>query len=223
MKLITELHDQDVQYLYEGEAEKKALYIVGRCLVAEEQNRNGRIYPKHVLENEVKRYTTESIAKNKAYGELGHPSGPTINLDRVSHMIKDIRQEGNYFVGKAKILESTPMGKIAKALINEGANLGVSSRGLGSIVKNKAGVMEVQSDFRLASGFDIVSDPSGPGCFVQGVMEGAEWTYDATRDTYAEKTYEQFRDTVRKTPAKDLNYYAIFENFLDSLVKNPKQ
>lgn len=176
MKLITEL-TEEVKYLVEEKEGKKHFYIEGIWMQGDLGNRNGRRYPVEVLEKEVKRYNEQYIAKNRAYGELGHPSGPSINLDRVSHMIKSLHREGNNFVGKAKIMD-TPMGNIVKNLISEGAQLGVSSRGMGSIKEGKDGLMEVQDDFYLATAGDIVADPSAPDAFVQGIMEGVEWIWD---------------------------------------------
>lgn len=176
MRLITEL-TEEVKYLVEEKEGKKHFYIEGIWMQGDIGNRNGRRYPVSVLEKEVNRYNEQYIAKNRAYGELGHPSGPSINLDRVSHMIKSLHREGNNFVGKAKIMD-TPMGNIVKNLISEGAQLGVSSRGMGSIKESKDGIMEVQSDFYLATAGDIVADPSAPDAFVQGIMEGVEWIWD---------------------------------------------
>lgn len=175
MKLIKE-HTEVVNYLIEEDKEtgKKNYNIEGVFLQAEIKNRNGRSYPKEILDKEVKRYMKENVKKNRAYGELGHPDSPTINLDRVSHMIKDLKLEGNDFVGKAKIMD-TPYGKIVKSLIDEGASLGVSSRGMGSLKTTKDGTSEVQKDFMLATAADIVADPSAPDAFVRGVMEGKEW------------------------------------------------
>jgi hypothetical protein len=143
---------------------------------AEQKNRNNRSYPKHIMEREVNRYVDEHIKQNRAYGELGHPSGPTINLERVSHMIKELREDGNNYIGRAKIMD-TPYGNIVKNLMDEGARLGVSTRGMGSL-KERNGCMEVQDDFHLATAADIVADPSAPDAFVHGVMEGKEWVWD---------------------------------------------
>ena len=172
MKLIKEINET-VNYLSESKDGKKELFIEGPFLVAERKNRNGRLYEYNTMKKEVHRYTEEYINKNRAFGELGHPDSPTINLDRVSHMIVGLREDGNQWIGKAKILE-TPMGNIARQLIEGGAQLGVSSRGMGSL-KNVNGVNVVQPDFYLATAADIVADPSAPGAFVQGIMEGKEW------------------------------------------------
>lgn len=175
MLLITELVE-DVKYITEGEGEKKNLFIEGVFLQAGIKNRNGRLYNPDIMEREVTRYMKEAVGSRRAYGELGHPAGPQINLDRVSHLIVGLQREGNNWIGKAKITD-TPMGNIARGLINDGAALGVSSRGLGSL-KPVNGVMEVQQDFRLATAADIVADPSAPDAFVNGIMEGVEWVWN---------------------------------------------
>jgi hypothetical protein len=174
MKLIRE-EIESVRVLTEEKNGKKSFYIEGTFLQGDIKNRNGRIYESRILAKEVDRYNTEYIAKNRAMGELGHPDGPTVNLDRVSHKITSLCQEGSNFTGKAKILE-TPMGRIAGALLNDGVTLGVSSRGMGSLVK-KNGINYVGEDFMLATAADIVADPSAPDAFVQGIMEGKEWIY----------------------------------------------
>lgn len=178
MKLITETIEE-LQVITEAAAEgnKKDLYIVGPFLQAGVVNRNGRVYPPEIMEREVARYIKEAVATNRALGELGHPQGPTINLDRVSHMIKELKRDGNNYIGKAKILE-TPMGTIARNLIESGVKLGVSSRGMGSLKANSKGVNEVQGDFHLATAADIVADPSAPDAFVNGIMEGVEWVWE---------------------------------------------
>jgi hypothetical protein len=173
MKLIKE-HTEEVKYLVEEKLGKgKEYFIEGVFLQSNLKNRNGRVYPTEILDKEVKRYNEEYVTKNRAFGELGHPDSPTINLDRVSHMIKSLRREGDNFIGKAKIMD-TPYGKIVKSLIDEGATLGVSSRGMGSLAQ-KGGVSMVQNDFTLATAADIVADPSAPNAFVEGVMESKEW------------------------------------------------
>ena len=174
MQLITEVFE-DLQFITEEKG--KNLFIEGVFLQANKKNRNGRVYPTEVLQREVKRYTENYVDKNRAYGELGHPAGPTINLERVSHMIKELKQDGDNFIGKAKIMTETPMGAIAKNLIGEGATLGVSSRGMGS-VKKSSGTDVVQNDFYLATAADIVADPSAPDAFVNGIMEGKEWVWE---------------------------------------------
>ena len=176
MRLITELNEE-VKYLVEEKEGKKSYFIEGIIMQGDIVNRNGRMYPSNVLEKEVNRYNEQYVAKGRAYGELGHPAGPTLNLERASHMFKNLRREGNDFVGRAKIMD-TPMGYIVKSLISEGASLGISSRGMGSIKENKRGIMEVQDDFHLATAGDIVADPSAPDAFVRGIMEGVEWVWD---------------------------------------------
>lgn len=175
MKLITE-QIEDVQVITEGTGADKKLYIEGVFLQSELKNRNGRVYPFQVLEREVGRYNEEYVKTKRALGELGHPDGPTVNLDRVSHRITELRAEGNNFMGKAQILD-TPMGKIAKSLLGEGVQLGVSSRGMGSIDKRED-TSYVMDDFMLATAADIVADPSAPDAFVNGIMEGKEWVWD---------------------------------------------
>ena len=173
MKLIKE-HTEEVKYLVEEKLGKgKEYFIEGIFLQSNLKNRNGRVYPTEILDKEIKRYNEEYVTKNRAFGELGHPDSPTINLDRVSHMIKELRRDGDNFIGKAKIMD-TPYGKIVKNLIDEGATLGVSSRGMGSL-SQKGGVSMVQDDFTLATAADIVADPSAPNAFVEGVMESKEW------------------------------------------------
>ena len=212
MKLITEM-TEDVQLLSELDEKtgEKNYFIEGIFMQSEQKNRNGRIYPSSVLMSEVKRYNKEYVEKNRAMGELNHPQGPTVNLDRVSHIIKELHAEGNDIIGRAKVMD-TPMGKIAKNLIDEGAKLGVSSRGMGSL-KEKDGVNEVQKDFMLAA-VDIVADPSAPGAFVNGIMEGAEWIWD--NGILREKTVEDYKNLIGKTSRKDLEETALkmFENFL---------
>jgi hypothetical protein len=175
MKLITE-NIEDIKILSEDKNGKKNLYIEGVFLQSETKNRNGRIYPFNILNKEVERYNEEYVKAGRALGELGHPDGPSVNLDRVSHKIVELRAEGTNFYGKARILD-TPMGKIAKSLIDEGVKLGVSSRGMGSL-EEKNGAKYVRDDFMLATAADIVADPSAPDAFVQGIMEGKEWVWD---------------------------------------------
>jgi hypothetical protein len=214
MKLIKEL-TESVSYLTEEADGKKTLFIEGPFLVSEKENKNGRRYRKETLMKEVARYTTEYINKNRAFGELGHPDTPSINLDRVSHLITSLRQEGNNWIGKAKILE-TPMGNIAAKLIEGGAQLGVSSRGMGSL-KEINGVNIVQDDFYLATAADIVADPSAPGAFVQGIMEGKEWML--SNGIWTEMHYEEARREIRQASSKDIEKVSlqIFENFLKKL------
>ena len=176
MKLIAE-QIQDVEYITEDkDGGGKEMKIRGIFMQADQKNRNGRVYPMGVLQKEVNRYNKEFVAEGRAFGELGHPEGPTVNLDRVSHMITKLEADGKNFVGEAKLL-STPMGEIAKALIKDGGKLGVSSRGMGSL-ESKAGANYVKDDFYLATAADIVADPSAPQAFVEGFMEGKEWVWD---------------------------------------------
>mgnify|MGYP003136105887 CR=1 FL=1 len=212
MKLITEM-TEDIKLLAEVNEKtgEKDYYIEGVFMQAAQKNRNGRVYPTEVLMNEVKRYTKEYVNKNRAMGELNHPQGPTVNLDRVSHIIKELNVQGDDVYGKAKIMD-TPMGKIAKNLIDEGAKLGVSSRGMGSL-KERDGVNEVQKDFMLAA-VDIVADPSAPNAFVNGIMEGAEWMWD--NGVLKQKTIECYKEEIEKTSKKDLEEKALklFTNFM---------
>ena len=179
MKLISEFNDYSVSpVIVEGKEDgKKDYFIEGIFMQSEIKNRNGRIYPKEVIQKEVKRYNKEFVEQDRAFGELGHPEGPTINLDKVSHMITKLEEDGNNFVGRAKIL-STPNGQIVKNLIDDGAKLGVSSRGLGSL-ESKGNAQYVKDDFQLATAGDIVADPSAPEAFVNGIMEGTEWVYES--------------------------------------------
>lgn len=213
MKLIRE-HTEEVKYLVEAPVGKEKNYFIeGVFLQAEMKNRNGRSYPLEIMQKEVARYTSEYINKNRAYGELGHPDTPSINLDRVSHMIKELRLEGNNFVGKAKIMD-TPYGKIVKSLIDEGANLGVSSRGMGSLKTTSDGTQVVQDDFMLATAADIVADPSAPDAFVRGVMEGKEWVF--VDGKFVEADIANIKRNIQKATSKQLEeakMYA-FEQFL---------
>ena len=218
MKLICE-QIEEVKYVVEAkESGKKNYFIEGIFMQGDLQNRNGRVYPINVLQREAERYMKEAVQANRAYGELGHPNGPTINLDRVSHMIKELRQEGNNFYGKAKIMD-TPMGNIVKNLMDEGASLGVSTRGMGSLKENKSGYMEVQDDFHLATAADIVADPSAPDAFVRGIMEGKEWVWD--NGILKEMHVNEMRKRIRKAPLNRLEETKlnVFASFLNELVK----
>jgi len=218
MKLITEVIEE-VQVITEAkENGDKTYFIEGIFMQGNQKNRNGRIYPVDVLEREVGRYNTEYIQKNRAYGELGHPQGPTINLDRVSHMVKELYRDGDNFKGKAKIME-TPMGNIVKNLMNEGATLGVSSRGMGSL-KAKNGVNEVQDDFYLATAGDIVADPSAPDAFVEGIMEGKEWVWDngIIKEVDIVNYRDEINESIRKRQKEEATMQ-VFENFLQKLRK----
>jgi hypothetical protein len=218
MKLITELVES-VEYLSEAkENGDKEHYIHGIFLQANRKNRNGRVYPIDIMEREVNRYMDDVVKHNRAYGELGHPEGPQINLDRVSHIITNLSRDGDNFVGKAKLTD-TPMGNIAKGLLKSGANLGVSSRGMGSLKPTRDGVMEVQEDFRLATAADIVADPSAPDAFVKGVMENVEWIYDPVKDSWHEERLDNMKKAIHKMSMDQLeeNKMAIFEGYLKSL------
>tara|TARA_Y100000385_G_scaffold287660_1_gene352376 strand:+ start:303 stop:965 length:663 start_codon:yes stop_codon:yes gene_type:complete len=220
MKLISEQWSDDVNYLVEEDPKtgKKHAYIEGVMLQTEVKNKNGRIYPKEVMQKEVKRYTKEYIDNNRAYGELGHPEGPTINLERTSHLITDLREDGNNFIGKAKIL-STPMGNIVKNLLDDGARLGVSSRGMGSLKASnaKGGVQMVQSDFQLATAADIVADPSAPDAFVDGVMEGVEWIWD--NGVIKAQKIEEYKHSIARARTQKLQEVKlnVFNDFLKNL------
>ena len=215
MKLIKEIYETvNYEYLEESNG-KKSLHIEGPFLVAEKKNKNGRLYEYNTMKKEVHRYTEDYINKKRAFGELGHPETPSINLDRVSHIITSLREDGTQWIGKAKILE-TPMGNIAKNLIEGGAQLGVSSRGMGSL-KNINGVNIVQPDFYLATAADIVADPSAPGAFVQGIMEGKEWML--VDGVWTEVQYSQSIQEIKKASSRDIETVSlkIFENFLKRL------
>jgi len=214
MKLIKEVVET-VQYLTEEKDGKKTLFIEGPFLVSERKNKNGRLYEYDTMKKEVARYSEEYINKNRAFGELGHPDTPSINLDRVSHMIVGLKEDGNQWVGKAKILE-TPMGNIARNLIEGGGQLGVSSRGMGSL-KNVNGVNIVQDDFYLATAADIVADPSAPGAFVQGIMEGKEWML--VNGVWTEEDQEKSIRQIRRASSKEIEAVSlsIFENFIRKL------
>ena len=216
MKLIREEIEQ-VEVIVEERNGKKTLHIEGVFLQGDIKNRNGRMYPSTTLAKEVSRYNEAFVNKGRALGELGHPDGPTVNLDRVSHKIISLRQEGSNFIGRAKIL-STPMGNIAKSLLDEGVKLGVSSRGIGSIRTNNEGVNVVGEDFMLATAADIVADPSAPDAFVDGIMEGKDWVWDGgiLREKYAEKTYKQI-NTLADSRQLQENKIRLFQDFLGSL------
>jgi len=215
LKLITET-TEEVKYLHEEKNGKKSLHIEGIFMQGDIKNKNGRMYPKEVLLKEVNRYNKEYIAKNRAYGELGHPQGPTINLERVSHMITQLKPDGSNFMGKAKIMTDTPYGKIVESLINEGAQLGVSSRGMGSL-KQVNGTNEVQKDFYLATAADIVADPSAPNAFVNGIMESKEWIWD--NGIIREADIADMHTEVKTASKSELENVKlkVFENFLSKL------
>jgi hypothetical protein len=218
MKLICEETENIITEAIKEENGQKSYHIQGVFLQANIQNRNGRVYPVDILEREVARYNQAYVSQNRALGELGHPDGPTLNLDKVSHLITDLYREGNNFIGKAKILD-TPNGKIVQNLMDAGVKLGVSSRGMGSLKENGSGIQEVQDDFYLATAADIVADPSAPSAFVQGVMEGKEWVWNNGLLVEAKIA------TVKKTLEKKVSEKAMieaFEIFLDSLSKSRK-
>ena len=214
MKLITETIE-NVEVITEGKGADKKLYIEGVFLQSEIKNRNGRMYPFSVLEKEVNRYNEEYVKTSRALGELGHPDGPTVNLDRVSHRITSLRAEGNNFIGKAQIL-NTPNGNIAKALLEDGVKLGVSSRGMGSIDKRED-VGVVMDDFMLATAADIVADPSAPDAFVNGIMEGKEWAWDngILKETKVAK-YQRYMDDATRTNLEERTL-KVFNDFLTGL------
>ena len=208
MKLIREVHES-VNLITEAAANgKKNYFIEGVFLQSELKNRNGRLYPERIMDKEVNRYMTEYVQKNRAYGELGHPATPSINLDRVSHIITSLRKEGTNYVGRAKILE-TPMGNIARGLLDGGANLGVSSRALGTLAPNNEGLQIVQDDFMLSTAADIVADPSAPDAFVRGIMENKEWTF--VDGKYVERHIEEAKKNIRRASSKDLDEAMMLE------------
>ena len=214
MKLISE-EIQNAEYLVEDNGGKKSYKIKGIFLQSDLKNRNGRVYPKEVLENEVARYNREFINKKRAFGELGHPDGPTVNLERVSHMITSLTPDGKNFIGEAKIMD-TPYGKIVKGLIDEGAQLGVSSRGMGSIIQRN-GANYVKDDFYLATAADIVADPSAPDAFVEGIMESKEWVWENGR--LVERDIEAWKRQIREAKQRKLDEVKlkVFESFLGKL------
>jgi len=214
MRLITEI-TEDLEYITEDTKGKKSLYIQGPFMMAEVKNRNGRIYPAEVLFKEMKRYNENYVAKNRAFGELGHPEGPNINLERVSHMITELKQDGNNVWGKAKIMD-TPYGQIVQNLINNGAQLGVSSRGMGTL-EEKNGTKVVKDDFYLATAADIVADPSAPEAFVQGIMEGKEWIWES--GVLKEKALNEIKRNIKSSSSKKLDETKLkaFNKFLLNL------
>tara|TARA_B100000945_G_scaffold284284_1_gene253810 strand:+ start:656 stop:1306 length:651 start_codon:yes stop_codon:yes gene_type:complete len=216
MKLITE-EVSSVKFITEGKGDKKKMYIEGVFLQGNLKNRNGRVYPVQTLAKEVNRYNESFVQKGRALGELGHPEGPTVNLDRVSHKITSLVQEGNNFKGKAQIL-NTPMGKIASSLIGEGVTLGVSSRGVGSLREDSTGVKVVGEDFMLATAADIVADPSAPDAFVSGIMEGKEWVWDGgvLREQLASRTRTRINTLVSQQRLEE-HKLGLFQDFLSNL------
>jgi len=218
MKLITELNE-DVKYIVEEKEGKKHVFIEGIIMQGEIENRNGRMYRINTLEKEMNRYNEQYVTKNRAYGELGHPSGPTINLERACIMFKKLYREGNNIMGKAKVLD-TPMGNIVKGLVSEGASLGISSRGMGSIKENSNGIMEVQDDFHLATAGDIVADPSAPDAFVRGIMEGVEWVWD--NGLLKAERVEQYKQEINRGARQKISEETaikVFNQFFKDLSK----
>lgn len=230
MSLLIKEIVEEVQYIAEdildeeGNAKGKNYFIEGIIMQGDISNRNGRQYPMETLRRETKRYVENYVSKNRAYGELGHPQGPTINLDRASHIFTELKEDGSNIVGRAKIMD-TPMGKIVKNIIDEGGQLGISSRGMGSLVKRKDGIMEVQKDFMLATAGDIVADPSAPDAFVNGIMEGVEFYYDIASGTWqAAQMLNQIEEEIKETAKRsrkelEENASMLFEKFLKSLTK----
>ncbi|AGS81067.1 hypothetical protein [Caulobacter phage Cr30] len=221
MKLITELYDCPVEYLSEGTGDEKKHYIEGIYLVAGVPNKNGRIYPPHLMEREVEKYTTSHINENRAWGELDHPPSPQISLKNVSHRTLSLNREGNNWIGKSIITEDTAMGKIALGLIKSGGKLGTSSRGLGTLRKNRQGINEVQDDFNLRVAGDLVSDPSGPGAFVNAMMENAEWILDPiTGNWEMRELVENIQKDVRNTSKSELSekFTQAFQAYCDKLI-----
>jgi hypothetical protein len=216
MKLIREVFEQ-TSFVVESKLGKgKEYFIEGVFLQSELQNRNGRMYPEAIMDKEVGRYIKEYVEKSRAYGELGHPDTPSINLDRVSHLITSLRKEGTNYIGRAKILE-TPMGQIARGLLDGGANLGVSSRALGSLKANNEGVQIVQDDFMLSTAADIVADPSAPDAFVRGIMENKEWIF--VDGKYVERHIEEVKSLIKKTSSRNLEEAKVraFQSFLSKI------
>lgn len=215
MKLMCEVYD-NVNFLVEEKEGKKQFFIEGIFMQADIANRNGRMYRSDILEREVSRYTKDYIKENRAFGELGHPQGPNINLERTAILIKSLVKEGSNFIGRAKILD-TPYGNIVKNLMIEGAGVGVSSRGLGSLKLNNQGINEVQDDFHLATAADVVADPSAPDAFVRGIMEDTSWVWD--NGVLKAQKLEQYKETIKKTSSRDLEEQKlrIFNDFIRSL------
>lgn len=216
MKLITEINEEVKIITEQNESGGKNFYIEGIFMQAEMPNRNNRMYSLPILQKETNRYVTEFINKNRAYGELGHPDGPNINLERVSHLIKSLRQEGNNFIGKAKIMD-TPYGNIVKNLLSEGATIGVSTRGMGSLVDGKNGIKIVKDDFHLATAADIVADPSAPDAYVRGIMEGKEWVWD--NGIIREADVVKQKEVIQGSSKKNLeeNMIKVFQDFISKL------
>ena len=221
MKLITELYE-DLEYITEAKEDgSKNHYIKGIFMQADLPNRNGRIYPLKIMDKAIQKYIQTHVNQNRAYGELGHPAGPQINLDRVSHIIVSLTRDGSNFIGKA-MLTDTPMGNIAKGLMRSGGQVGVSSRGMGTLKPNSEGIMEVQDDFYLATAADIVADPSAPDAFVKGVMENVDWVYDASSDSWYQERLHEAKKKLKKMSMDELeeSKLRLFESFISRLSKN---
>ncbi len=223
MKLFTEINEtvSVVEEVLDEATGKKNMFIEGVFMQANMKNRNGRVYPTEVLDKEVARYNKEYVEKNRAFGELGHPQGPTINLERVSHLITNLKKDGDNYVGKAKVMDS-PYGNIVKGLIGEGAQLGVSSRGMGTLKPNRDGVNEVQNDFYLATAADIVADPSAPDAFVNGIMEGVEWIWDngVLKASEVEGIKEDIEKDIRSRADREQSFTKAFTSFMNKISKN---
>jgi hypothetical protein len=216
MKLIKEVFETTNVIVESKLGKEKEYFIEGVFLQSELKNRNGRMYPEQVMDKEVGRYIKEYVEKNRAYGELGHPDTPSINLDRVSHMITSLKKEGTNYIGRAKVLD-TPMGKIAKGLLDGGANLGVSSRALGSLKMSNEGVSIVQDDFMLSTAADIVADPSAPDAYVRGIMEGKEWVF--VNGHFVERDIDEARAAIKRASSKNLQEAKVlaFQKFLSKI------
>jgi hypothetical protein len=223
MKLLTELVEH-VSYLVEGEGDNRKHFLEGIFMQAAVPNRNKRIYPTDVLAKESTRYMSEHVTKNRAYGELGHPAGPNINLDRVAIHIKNLTQEGNNFKGRA-LIASTPMGNIVKGLVEDGANLGVSTRALGSLKPIQENLSEVQDDLRLLA-IDVVADPSAPDAYVNAIQEGAEWVFNPVTGTWSEQVVESHKTFIKRATMDEVerNKLSLFEDFLAEVAgKTPRK
>ena len=219
--LIVESAPEDFQFISEETNGKKNLYLEGILMMAEVQNRNGRKYPKSVLENAISNYTNNYVKQNRAYGELGHPSGPTINMERIAVMHESLKWDGNNVIGRSKVT-STPFGDIVRGLHSDGAWLGMSSRGMGTITANKEGIMEVQGDFMLATAADVVADPSAPKAFVRGILEGSEWVYDIASNSWRAADFiEQAKVKLNKSTLSEITEksLAYFSHFLNELAR----
>lgn len=218
MKLIKEFVEEVEILKEETEDGVKNHYIQGIIMQGDIKNRNGRMYPSSVLVNEMHRYNDVYVKPRRAFGELGHPDGPTINLDRVSHIFTELKQDGSNIIGKAKVMD-TPMGKIVKNLIDEGAQLGISSRGMGSLKRSDKGYVEVQEDFMLATAGDIVADPSGPNCYIEGIMESVDWVYNESLGWKAMEVVEEHKEIIEKEYKKlsEQKVFEMFNKFLKSI------